>query len=105
MKKQKKAPQLPAPAPAEPRPSPAEDLSDHRAELQLEAPIVVGIGASAGGLEAMQAFLESMPIDTGLAFVHIQHLDPNRKTVLPEILRGTTRMRVVEAQDQERVAP
>ena len=47
---------------------------------------IVGVGASAGGLEAFASLLESLPADTGMAFVLIQHLDPTHKTILPEIL-------------------
>ena len=66
-------------------------------------PVVVGIGASAGGLEAVQQFLEAMPPETGLAFVHIQHLDPEHKSIMADLLQGSTRMRVVEATDGTRV--
>jgi two-component system, chemotaxis family, CheB/CheR fusion protein len=58
---------------------------------------VVGIGASAGGLEAFHAFFENMPADTGMAFVVILHLPMARKSLLPEILRRWTTMPVVEA--------
>ncbi|MGA2403126.1 MAG: chemotaxis protein CheB, partial [Syntrophobacteraceae bacterium] len=47
-----------------------------------DAPVdfpIVGIGASAGGLEALEAFLAPMPLDTGMAFVVIQHLSPKHK--------------------------
>ncbi len=57
---------------------------------------VVGIGASAGGLEAFERFFTAMPPDTGVAFVIIQHLDPKHKSILPELLRGFTRMPVRE---------
>ncbi|HYU35892.1 MAG TPA: chemotaxis protein CheB [Thermoanaerobaculia bacterium] len=55
---------------------------------------VVGIGASAGGLEALQAFFERMPVDTGMAFVIIQHLDPEHETLMPELLARHTSMPV-----------
>jgi two-component system CheB/CheR fusion protein len=47
---------------------------------------VVGIGASAGGLEALKLFYKNMPGNTGLAFVVIQHLDPNHNGIMPELL-------------------
>ena len=47
---------------------------------------VVGIGASAGGLEAFRSFLEFLPIDTGLSFVVIQHLTPGQESMLTDIL-------------------
>lgn len=57
---------------------------------------VVGIGASAGGLEAFRQLLSHLPTDTGMAFVLIQHLDPNQKSLLREILSRATPMPVVE---------
>jgi two-component system CheB/CheR fusion protein len=60
-------------------------------------PPVVGIGASAGGLEALQTLLAHLPTDTGLAFVIIQHLDPGRPSMLANVLSGATRLPVVEA--------
>ena len=64
---------------------------------------VVGIGASAGGLEALQQFLTFLPGDTGMAFVIIQHLSPDHKSLLADILGKDTAMPVVEAQDGMRV--
>ena len=64
---------------------------------------VVGIGASAGGLEALQQFLTFLPGDTGMAFVIIQHLSPDHKSLLADILGKDTAMPVVEVQDGMRV--
>jgi PAS domain S-box-containing protein len=61
---------------------------------------VVGIGASAGGLEAFRQLLSHLPTDTGMAFVLIQHLDPNHKSLLREILARETAMPVVEVLDE-----
>ena len=61
---------------------------------------VVGIGASAGGLEALEQFFENMPANTGMAFVVIQHLDPNYVGILPELLQRTTTMKVIQVTDQ-----
>lgn len=61
------------------------------------APIVVGIGASAGGLEAFTELLRHLPSDTGLALVFIQHLSPTRETTLPHLLSSVTGMPVAEA--------
>ena len=47
---------------------------------------VVGIGASAGGLEALRQLLEHIPADTGIAFIVLQHFDPARESALPELL-------------------
>jgi two-component system, chemotaxis family, CheB/CheR fusion protein len=60
---------------------------------------IVGIVASAGGLEAFTQLLSHLPHDTGMAFVLIQHLDPNRKSLLAEILAKTTQMPVNEVQN------
>jgi two-component system CheB/CheR fusion protein len=62
--------------------------------------LVVGIGASAGGLAAFRSFFDNMPAETGMAFVLVQHLDPGHKSMLVELLRPHTAMEVVEAQDQ-----
>ncbi|OAI10107.1 chemotaxis protein CheB [Methylomonas lenta] len=66
-------------------------------------PRIVGIGASAGGLEALEAFLSHMPADSGLAFVIIQHLDPVHKGVMPELLQRITPMRVTQAGNRMKV--
>ncbi|MGJ0515855.1 MAG: chemotaxis protein CheB [Methylomicrobium sp.] len=66
---------------------------------------IVGIGASAGGLEAFEHFFRLMPADSGMAFVLVQHLDPSHASLLTDILQRSTRMQVVEAQDQMPVAP
>jgi two-component system, chemotaxis family, CheB/CheR fusion protein len=66
---------------------------------------VVGIGASAGGLEAFTQLLSHLPINTGMAFVLVQHLDPSQKSLLSEILSRTTQMPVREVQDGMMVEP
>ncbi len=60
---------------------------------------VVGIGASAGGLEALTEFLQAMPQDSGLAFVVVSHLDPEHRSALGEILSRVTPMPVRAAED------
>ena len=65
---------------------------------------IVGIGASAGGLEALEQFLSHVPANSGMAFVVIQHLDPTRKGIMPELLQRATTMTVVQADDQVKVA-
>jgi two-component system, chemotaxis family, CheB/CheR fusion protein len=64
---------------------------------------VVGIGASAGGIEAFRRFFERMPADSGLAFVVVLHLAAGRKSMLPEILARWTPMKVAEARDGDAV--
>ncbi|MDI1322773.1 MAG: chemotaxis protein CheB [Algoriphagus sp.] len=60
---------------------------------------IVGIGASAGGLEALEQFFSNMPADSGMAFVVIQHLDPTHVGILPELLQRVTDMHVQQATD------
>ena len=69
------------------------------------SPPIVGIGASAGGLEAIEAFFNDLPERTGLAFVVIQHLSPDFKSYMTEILSRKTAYRVVAAEDQMEVEP
>jgi two-component system CheB/CheR fusion protein len=66
---------------------------------------VVGIGASAGGLEAATTLFRELAIDLGVAYVLLLHLDPARESAVTEILARTTRMRVVEAKEGMRVQP
>ena len=66
---------------------------------------IVGIGASAGGLEAFTQLLKHLPIGTGMGFVLIQHLSPDRKSLLSEILARTTQMPVIEVRDCMMVEP
>jgi len=66
---------------------------------------IVGIGASAGGLEALELFFSNMPVDTGMAFVVIQHLDPSYVGMMPELLQRSTLMKVVQATDSVKVKP
>ncbi len=79
--------------------APANEL----AAVGLPCPIV-GIGASAGGLEAFEAFFRACPVDSGMAFVLVPHLDPGHVSLLTEILQRCTAMPVVEAIDQVSVA-
>jgi two-component system, chemotaxis family, CheB/CheR fusion protein len=76
-----------------------------RAKIRRRPPsLVVGIGASAGGLAAFRSFFDSMPADTGMAFVLVQHLDPDHKSMLVELLRPHTAMHIVEAHDKAPLA-
>jgi two-component system CheB/CheR fusion protein len=77
-----------------------------RRSVERAAPLaVVGIGASAGGLDPCRRFFTDMPIDTGLAFVVVQHLDPDHKSEMALLLGRCTQMPVVEALDRARVEP
>ena len=66
---------------------------------------IVGIGASAGGLEALEQFLRHAPEACGLAFVIVQHLDPTHKGIMPELLQRTTTMEVFQVKDRMHVKP
>jgi two-component system CheB/CheR fusion protein len=66
---------------------------------------IVGVGASAGGLEAFSKMLRALPVDSGMAFVLVQHLSPTHDSQLAEILSRTTAMPVTEVQDEPRVEP
>jgi two-component system, chemotaxis family, CheB/CheR fusion protein len=66
---------------------------------------IVGIGASAGGLEAFEQFFTHLPPDSGMAFVLVQHLDPTHKSMLTNLLRSYTRMIVREVEDGMAVVP
>ena len=66
---------------------------------------IVGIGASAGGLEAITAFLKSLPENTGLAFVFVQHLDPSHPSTLTEILARSSHIPVEEVEEGVVVRP
>ena len=65
-------------------------------------PIVVGVGASAGGLEAFTELLSNLPDDTGMAFVLIQHLDPRHGSHLTELLAKACKMPVAEVKGETR---
>ncbi|UTP40895.1 hypothetical protein M9M90_06860 [Phenylobacterium sp. LH3H17] len=67
--------------------------------------LIVGIGASAGGLDAFRSFFSEMPTDSGMAFVLVQHLDPDYKSALAEIIGECTAMPVVKATDGTIAAP
>src|SRR3546814_1713014 len=68
-------------------------------------PLIVGIGASAGGLEAFKTFFANMPSDSGMAFVLIQHLAPDHESMLVELLGQATEMTGTEAGDGTPVVP
>ena len=68
---------------------------------------IVGIGASAGGLAAFEAFFSGMPadIDPGMAFILVQHLAPDHESILTDLIRRYTRMQVFEVEDGMAVKP
>jgi chemotaxis methyl-accepting protein methylase len=66
---------------------------------------IIGIGASAGGLEALEQFLHAVPEGSGMAFIIVQHLDPDYKGFMPELLQRITRMAVYQVTDNMEVRP
>lgn len=84
--------------------SAGDDKSGNKSLPPSRFPIV-GIGASAGGLEAMSQFFENMPQKNGMAFVVIQHLDPTHEGILPELLQRITAMKVHQATDRLKIKP
>lgn len=66
---------------------------------------VVAIGASAGGLEACRRLLHALPADTGMAFILVQHLDPNHESMLVDLLSSATTMAVVQASEGMPIVP
>src|ERR1700716_2345586 len=92
-----KQPAIPVSVEADPPPAPR----------QHSGYPLVGIGASAGGLAAFEAFFSGMPadIDPGMAFVLVQHLAPDHKSILSDLVKRYTRMQVFEVADGMTVKP
>ena len=84
------------------KPKISQRKSAVKAQAQTSFPIV-GIGASAGGLEALELFLGNVPANSGMAFVIVQHLDPTHKGVLVELLQRSTPMQVFQIKDRTQV--
>ena len=93
---ERKKRKLPHPAPAD---APPVAASDPNASDQAGFP-VVGIGASAGGLEALEQFFSAVPSRCGIAFVVIQHLDPTHPSAMATLLKRHTAMPVAEAEER-----
>jgi len=118
MRKEKKGKAHAVGAPGEAKPMAAQEIAANAVEPQPAAASttaasppasfpIVGIGASAGGLAAFEAFFSGMPAaaDPGMAFVLVQHLDPNHKSILTDLIRRYTRMQVFEVEDGMAVQP
>jgi len=85
---------------------PANAASPKTPPPHASAPFpIVGIGASAGGLDALEHFLGHVPTGSGMAFVIVQHLDPTHKGIMPELLQRTTGMKVMQVKDRTKVRP
>src|ERR1700683_3710996 len=78
------------------------DKMEHRSSNQFP---VVGVGASAGGLEAFKRRLKAIPESSGMAYILVQHLEPNHESMLPEILQKNTQIPVEEITDNVHVDP
>jgi two-component system, chemotaxis family, CheB/CheR fusion protein len=87
------------------QPWPEERLVDDNQVGPIKQFPMVGLGASAGGLEALHEFFRQMPTDSGLAFVIVVHLSPNRKGSLPELLQKYTEIAVHEIVNEMVVQP
>lgn len=83
----------------------SETEQDELPRSAHDAPIIVGIGASAGGLEAVQHLLSALPIHTGMSYVLVQHLDPNHDSSLVEILGKSSPIPVEQAHDRMKLKP
>jgi two-component system CheB/CheR fusion protein len=79
--------------------------AQHQPDAPPQQGFIVGIGASAGGLAAFTTFFTHMPPDSGMAFVLVQHLDPQHPSLLPELLAPHTPMPVLPVVDRMPVAP
>ncbi|WP_162298239.1 CheR family methyltransferase [Massilistercora timonensis] len=80
-----------------------ENRMEYTPETEQQSPLVVGIGASAGGLEALQQFFQHMPGNSGMSFVVIQHLSPDYKSLMADILGKHTEMMVIQAENEMEV--
>lgn len=74
-------------------------------EVKKKSFTVVAIGASAGGLEAFSLLLKKLPSDTGMAYIYVQHLSPDHKSLLTSILSKITEMKVQEIDNMEKMEP
>ena len=83
----------------------AKKAAESPSPSALSAPLIVGIGASAGGLEAFTQLLHALPTNTGMAFVLVQHLEPKHESVLTTLLARATTMPVHEVREGMRVEP
>lgn len=82
--------------------APQKKSSDENSENNF---LIVGMGASAGGLETFNEFFEIMPDNSGMAFVLVQHLDPTHKSLMVELIKKHTQMKISEVVDLTRVQP
>ena len=83
------------------------DVGEDSAQVQRDgsSPRIVAIGASAGGLDPLEQFIEAMPVETGLAFVVIQHLSPDFRSMMGELLTRHSSMNIFRVEDGMEIAP
>lgn len=82
-----------------------DKLIDNSNDTNTDQFHIVGIGTSAGGLEALDEFFLNMPENTGMAFIVIQHLAPDHKGILSELIQRVTKMKVFTVSDRMKVKP
>ncbi len=82
-----------------------ESVGLDRARMPRNTFPIVGVGASAGGLEAFRKLLAALPLDTGMAYVLVQHLDPRHRSNLAELLARGSRMAISEIKEDVAVEP
>jgi two-component system CheB/CheR fusion protein len=78
---------------------------DRRSTAKSESGLIVGVGASAGGLEAFSELLRNLPATTGMTFVLVQHLDPHHESILADLLGNYTCMPVIQVHADVPVEP
>jgi two-component system CheB/CheR fusion protein len=80
-----------------------QDQPERQGSHDNGKPVIVAVGASAGGVSALQGFFGALPDHTGAAFVVVVHLDPEHRSEMPQILAARTKMRVVQVTDGEKL--
>jgi signal transduction histidine kinase len=91
--------------PEEMLPQEETENTNHQSSNQGARLPIVGMGASAGGLAALQAFFEALPPNTGMAFVVVTHMDPERESLLPELLQNHTEMKIHQVLEEVAIEP
>src|SRR6185503_3191197 len=89
----------------EPKPDLKSDLNTSNHPPRTQQFPIVGIGASAGGLKALQELLLHLPSDLGMAYVLIPHLEPKHESLMPQLLQKVSTMPLTEVTEGTRVEP
>jgi len=84
---------------------PASNQATNMQKETVQLPYVIAVGASAGGLDALERFFQSLPVQTGAAFIVIQHLSPDHKSMMGNLLGRYTSMPVVTVEDGMVIEP